>query len=64
MSSTSNEVVADKKLDPFHNPAYPQRVHILERPQLEQALRSCEEQNLARATKTDGAGKSPRAADL
>ena len=39
MSSTSIEVVADKKLDPFHNPTYPQRVHILERPQLEQALR-------------------------
>lgn len=43
MSSTSIKAVADKKLDPFHNPTYPQRVHILERPQLEQALRSCEE---------------------
>ena len=43
MSSTSFEVVADNKLDPFHNPTYPQREHILERPQLEQALRSCEE---------------------
>jgi hypothetical protein len=43
VSSTSIKVVADKKLDPFHNPTYPQRVHILERPQLEQALRSCEE---------------------
>ncbi len=49
MSSTSIEVVADKKveagsrsLDPFHNPSYPQRVHIVERAELEESLRSCD----------------------
>ena len=59
MSSTSIEVVADKKLDPFHNPTYPQRVHILERPQLEQALRSCEERILPVRQKLNALGNHP-----
>jgi hypothetical protein len=59
VSSTSIEVVADKKLDPFHNPTYPQRVHILERPQLDQALRSCEERTLAVRQKLSALGNHP-----
>ncbi len=43
MSSTSIEAAADKKLNPFQNPSYPKRVHVLERAQLEQSLRSCDE---------------------
>jgi hypothetical protein len=59
VSSTSIEVVADKKLDPFHNPTYPQRVHILERPQLEQALRSCEDRILPVRQKLSALGNHP-----
>ena len=29
--------------DRYHNPTYPQRVHLLERGQLEEALRSCDQ---------------------
>jgi hypothetical protein len=29
--------------DPFHNPSYPERTHLLDRAQLEIALRSCDE---------------------
>jgi hypothetical protein len=35
--------LAPRSMDPFHNPAYPARTHIHERPPLEQALQSCEE---------------------
>jgi hypothetical protein len=31
------------KADAYHNPTYPQRIHLLERNQLEEALRSCDQ---------------------
>ena len=49
MASNSIDVVGDKKietgsrsLDPFKNPSYPKRVHVLERAQFEESLRSCD----------------------
>jgi hypothetical protein len=32
-----------RSADPFHNPTYPKRVHLLERAQLEDALRDCDQ---------------------
>jgi hypothetical protein len=59
VSSTSIEVAADKTLDPYHNPTYPQRVHILERPELEKALRSCEERIVPVIKKLSALGNHP-----
>jgi hypothetical protein len=52
-------VATDKKSDPFHNPTYPKRVHILERLQLEQALRSCEVRLVPVLTKLNTLGNHP-----
>jgi hypothetical protein len=59
VSSTSTDVVADKKLNPFNNPSYPKRVHIVERAELEQALRSCDERIAPVLRKLNTLGNHP-----
>jgi hypothetical protein len=41
-TETTRGLVA-RSMDPTHNPSYPKRTHFLERAQLDEALRSCEE---------------------
>ena len=47
---------------PFRNPAYPQRVHIHERPHWQAVLKSCEERIATARKKLDVLGNSPKRA--
>ena len=48
--------------NPFKNPAYPPRVHFLERGPLQESLRSCEERLQAIRHKLDTLGSHPQRA--
>src|SRR5262249_61669384 len=49
---------------PYKNPSYPQRVHLHEREELEQVLRSCEERIRISEKKLAALGNNPRRADF
>jgi hypothetical protein len=51
---------APRALDPFKNPSYPQRTHLLEREALEASLRSCEERLRTVQPKLAALGSDPR----
>jgi hypothetical protein len=46
-------VPAARSVDPYRNPSYPQRVHVLERATLEEAVRKCDDRLGAAVQKLD-----------
>ncbi len=56
--------VATRTSDQVSNPSYPKRVHLLERAELDGALRSCEQRLTAARQELPGSASSANRADL
>jgi len=67
MTSSSSTVETDgqaargsRRADPYHNPSYPERCHLLERARLEEALRSCDERINSASQKLSAVANHPQ----